>query len=113
MTHKSTHLATVALCWLTLLVAAASATAATATFSASFEAERHAEWDQPRGVDVIDCHGQHYYAADGEDTATIKTRRPFKVTVTRIGTACTWGPSRRSRPRSIAPHCSVAASGRS
>jgi hypothetical protein len=88
--HRSAHLGALALCWIALLVAAAGASAATATFSASFEAERYAEWDQPRGVDLTDCHGQHYYAANGDDKASIKTRRPFKVTVTRAGRGLFW-----------------------
>jgi hypothetical protein len=75
MSHRT--LTAVAACRLTLLAAATASKAATATFQASFEAERHAAWEQPRAVDVIDCHGQHYYAADGDDNATIKTRRPF------------------------------------
>jgi hypothetical protein len=67
MTRTPTPLGVLAACWLGLLIVAAGATAATATFSASFEAERSATWLQPRGVDLIDCHGQHYYAANGED----------------------------------------------
>jgi hypothetical protein len=85
----------IAVCWLGALVAAAAPAVAasavkTATFWANFEAERSAHWDQPRGVNVIDCHGQHYYAANGEDKTTIKTRRPFKVIVTRVGAGASW-----------------------
>lgn len=65
MTMRNRTLSTLAACWLLLLVPATGAGAATATFSASFEAERSAAWNQPRGVDVIDCRGQHYYAASG------------------------------------------------
>jgi hypothetical protein len=64
--------------------------AKTATFSATFEAERSVHWNQPRGVNLIDCHGQHYSAANGEDTTTIKTRRPFTVTVRRFGRSVGW-----------------------
>jgi hypothetical protein len=83
-------LRTLAVCWLALLAAAGAATTATATFSASFKAERSASWGQPRGVDLTDCHGQHYYAANGKDKASIKTRRPFKITVTQISRGLFW-----------------------
>ena len=59
-----------------------TASATTLRFSATFEAERSVAWEQPRGVNLIDCNGQHYYAAHGDDTTTIKTRRRFKVAVT-------------------------------
>jgi hypothetical protein len=88
--RSRTSLGVLAACWLGLLIAAAGASAATATFSATFEAERSSRWDQPRGVDLTDCQGQHYCAANGEDKASIKTRRPFKITVTRIGRGLFW-----------------------
>jgi hypothetical protein len=72
-------------------VATARATApVTARFSGSFEAERVTTWDQPRGVNLIDCHGQHYYAASGEDRTSLKTRRSFAVTVTKLGRNLMW-----------------------
>lgn len=89
-TRASRHLTVLALCLAGLLTAAATSAAATMTFSGSFEAERSAHWDQPRGVNLIDCRGQHYLAANGEDKATIKTRRPFKVTVKQIGRNVFW-----------------------
>lgn len=61
-----------------------------ARFSGTFEAERFTSWNQPRGVNLIDCHGQHYLAASGEDRTSLKTRQTFTVTVTRIGRSVTW-----------------------
>jgi hypothetical protein len=72
------------------LTPASASVAATATFSGSFEAERSVQWDQPRGVDLIDCHGQHYSASNGEDRTSIKTRRPFKVVATGVGRTVLW-----------------------
>jgi hypothetical protein len=53
----------------------------TATFTGTFEAERSVTWSQPRGVNLKDCKGEHYSAANGSDSTTVKTRKPFKVTV--------------------------------
>ena len=53
----------------------------TATFTGMFEAERTVTWSQPRGVNLKDCKGDHYYAANGSDSTTVKTRTPFKVKV--------------------------------
>jgi hypothetical protein len=72
------------------LTSASASLAATATFSGSFEAERSVQWEQPRGVDLIDCHGQHYSSGNGEDRTSIKTRRPFKVAATGIGRTVIW-----------------------
>jgi hypothetical protein len=71
-------------------VASRPAVPGVTTFLATFEAERSVHWNQPRGVNLIDCHGQHYYGANGEDTTTIKTRRPFKVVVIRVGPSASW-----------------------
>ena len=55
----------------------------TATFTGVFEAERTVTWSQPRGVNLTDCKGAHYYAANGSDMTAVKTRAPFKVTAQR------------------------------
>jgi hypothetical protein len=53
----------------------------TAKFTATFTAERTVEWDQQRGVSLIDCMGSHFYEAEGSETWTIKTRKPQKVSI--------------------------------
>src|SRR5262249_51736739 len=75
---------------LSAVAPAPSAAARTAKFSGSFEAVRSVEWNQPRGVNLIDCHGQHYYAASGEDRTTIKTRQPFRCGLPGAGRAVFW-----------------------
>jgi hypothetical protein len=49
----------VAVAALAAVAPAATAVAATSTFSATFEAERSADWAHPRGVGLIDCNGRH------------------------------------------------------
>lgn len=63
------------------LVPAVAAQAKTATFTATFEATRDAEWKQPRGVSLKDCNGEHYWEGWGSLSQTIKSRKPFKVKV--------------------------------
>ena len=76
----------VALLALVCLVPAGSAFAAGAPkhakFEATFEAERKIEWKQPRGVNLIDCKGEHFYEAGGSETWSMKTAKPQKVLVT-------------------------------
>jgi hypothetical protein len=77
---------------------AATSTAATATFSASFEAERSAQWNIPRSVGLTDCNGDHYSGSHGEDHTSMKTRRPFKVVVRSVGGALFWQFGSLPRP---------------
>jgi hypothetical protein len=71
------------------LVPASGASAAKATFTGTFTAERAVEWDQPRGVSVIACDGENWFRASGGETASVRTR-PFKVTVESFGTLVHW-----------------------
>ena len=71
------------------LVPATGAQAAKATFTGVFEASRSVKWDQPRGVNQINCRGENYYLASGGEEASIKTK-PFKVTVEGSRKAALW-----------------------
>jgi hypothetical protein len=73
-----------------IVLPASAAVAASATFSGRFEAERSVQWEQPRGVNLIDCHGQHYSASNGDDRTSIKTRSSFKVVATGVGRTVFW-----------------------
>lgn len=53
----------------------------TAKFEATFEATRVVEWNQPRGVGLVDCRGEHWSEARGSETWKLKTARPQTVTV--------------------------------
>lgn len=64
-----------------LIPSAASAQPTVAKFTATFEAERVVEWDQPRGVSLIDCNGEHFLEAHGKDTWSLRTTKPQKVLV--------------------------------
>jgi hypothetical protein len=78
------------------LLPASGASAAKATFTAVFEAERSVAWDQPRGVSVIDCRGENYVMANGGEAASLRTK-PFKVTVETFGKVArwTWGDEKK------------------
>lgn len=62
-------------------VPAAPASAATARFTATFEAEKTVAWDQPRGVSQVSCRGEHYSIASGDETWRVNINKPFKVVV--------------------------------
>ena len=66
------------------LLPATGASAAKATFTGTFEAERSVQWDRPRIVTTTDCNGEHYNQAKGGETASMKSK-PFKVTVQTFG----------------------------
>ncbi len=59
----------------------ASARPSVAKFTATFEAKRVVEWDQPRGVNLIDCKGEHFLETHGSETWELKTARPQKLLV--------------------------------
>jgi hypothetical protein len=73
-----------------LAVAPAAGHAATARFTATFEAASGVEWDQPYGVGLHDCKGDHYVEQRGDETWKVKTRRPFKVSVKKLPGVTFW-----------------------
>jgi hypothetical protein len=71
-------------------LAPAAGHAATARFTATFEAQRTVEWDQPYGVGLKDCKGDHYVEQRGDETWHVKTRKPFKVVVKKLPGVTFW-----------------------
>jgi hypothetical protein len=71
-------------------LAPAAGHAATARFTATFEAQRTVEWDQPYGVGLKDCKGDHYVEQRGDETWTAKSRTPFKVVVKKLPGVTFW-----------------------
>lgn len=66
------------------LLAAAPASAApprVAKFEASFEAKRVVEWGHPRGVNLVDCKGEHFHEEKGSETWEMRTARPQRLLV--------------------------------
>jgi hypothetical protein len=73
-----------------LALAPAAGHAATARFTATFAAQSTVEWDQPYGVGLHDCKGDHYVEQRGDETWAAKSRKPFKVTVKRLPGVTFW-----------------------
>jgi hypothetical protein len=71
-------------------VAPVASHAATARFTATFEAESSVTWDQPYGVGLVDCKGGHYEEQSGEQTWKAKSTKPFKVTVKKLPGVTFW-----------------------
>lgn len=71
-------------------LAPAAGHAATARFTATFEASSSVEWDQPYGVGLTDCKGGHYEEQSGDQTWTAKSRKPFKVVVKKLPGVTFW-----------------------
>jgi hypothetical protein len=79
--------------------AASAARPTTAKFEATFEAKRVVTWDQPRGVTIVDCKGEHFHQEKGSETWEMRGK-PQKLlvqggvgrgmTLWRFGT---WNPS--------------------
>jgi hypothetical protein len=69
-----------------VLLPAAGADAAkrprSVTFDATFEAQRTAEWDQPRVISHTNCQGGHYVEAGGKEDQRVRSSGSFKVHVT-------------------------------
>lgn len=73
-----------------LAVSAAAAHAATPLrFTATLQAERTVTWDQPRGVSLIDCRGEHWIEDGGDESWKIKSK-PFPVKITRFPRGAMW-----------------------
>jgi hypothetical protein len=73
-----------------LVLAPAAGHAATARFTATLQAERTVAWDQPYGVGLKDCKGDHYVEQRGDETWQAKTRKPFKVVVKKLPGVTFW-----------------------
>jgi hypothetical protein len=71
-------------------LAPAAGHAATARFTGTFEATTSVEWDQPYGVGLKDCKGDHYVEQRGDETWTAKSRKPFKVVVKKLPGVTFW-----------------------
>jgi len=73
-----------------LALAPAAGHAATARFTANFAAQSTVAWDQPYGVGLHDCKGDHYLEERGDQTWTVKSRKPFKVVVKKLPGVTFW-----------------------
>jgi hypothetical protein len=71
-------------------LAPAAGHAATARFMGTFEASTSVEWDQPYGVGLKDCKGDHYVEQRGAQTWQAKSRKPFKVVVKKLPGVTFW-----------------------
>jgi hypothetical protein len=81
-------------------LAPAAGHAATARFTGTFEASTSVEWDQPYGVGVKDCKGDHYVEQRGAQTWQAKSPRGWSkrsCTTTTATSSC--HPACPSTPR--------------
>ena len=70
-------------------LAPAAGHAATARFTATLEAERTVAWDQPYGVGLRDCKGDHYVEQHGDETWKLKSKL-FKLSIRKLPGVTFW-----------------------